>query len=389
MQEALRFDPTGCDFPPPRVPLLPRAAFGLAASKPAPAPPGRVFRHFARGRYALHEAFRLAGVGPGRALFAPAYHCRTMVDPALSLAAPVYLYPLSATLEPDLDAVAALLARHGAPAALLATHFFGVARRFDALAAWCRGHGIALIEDCAHGFVLDPADGHPGPAAGAMGSVGDYGVSSPYKFLPCPDGGLLWAPANRERALVPPRTRSWRDELRGALSLRARAAKGLPGQGAASLPDTGVGCGQHLREPARRPSIAYEVQAEGADRLRLSRWLVRRAAVEAAARARRAHHARWQQASLRFRGARALHTPAEHDVPYMFALLLDTPEPAFSRLKRAGVPIWRWDEMLVSGCPTALHCRERLLHLPCHQGLNEDEMDWMIGRVEQVLGGCS
>ena len=389
MQEALRFDPTGCDFPPPRVPLLPRAAFALSAAGPVPAPAGRVFRHFARGRYALHEAFRLAGVGPGRALFAPAYHCRTMVDPALSLGAPVHLYPLDAGLEPDLVRVATLLARHGAPAALLATHFFGVARRFEALAAWCRQHGVVLVEDCAHGFVLDPADGHAGPAAGAMGGLGDYGVSSPYKFLPCPDGGLLWAPASRGQALRPPRGRSWRDELRGALGLRARAARALPGQGPGSPPDSGGACGQHLREPAHKPSPAYDIAAEGAGRLRLSRWLVRRAAVDAAAHTRRARHAQWQQASLRFRGARALHTPGEHDVPYMFALLLEQPEPAFSRLKRAGVPIWRWDEMLVSGCSTAGHYRERLLHLPCHQGLTEDEMDWMIACVEQVLRGCA
>ena len=311
-----------------------------------------------------------------------------MVDPALSLGAPVHLYPLDAALDPDLDGLGALLARHGAPAALLATHFFGITRRFEALATLCRQHGIVLVEDCAHGFVLDPADGHAGPAAAAMGRLGDYGVASPYKFLPCPDGGLLWADAARGAALAPPRSRSWRDELRGALTLRARSRKGMPPLDAAGAPDTGGACGRHVQEVARGPTLAYEPQAEGANRLRLSRWLVRRAAVEAAARARQARHAQWQQAALRFRGARALHTPGEHDVPYMFALLLDKPEPAFSRLKRAGVPIWRWDDMLVSDCPTARHYRERLLHLPCHQGLDEDEMNWMIGRVEQVLGGC-
>ena len=37
-------------------------------------------------------------------------------------------------------------------------------------------------------------------------------------------------------------------------------------------------------------------------------------------------------------------------VPYMFPLWLDDAERVFFRLKRAGVPIFRWDELAVSDC---------------------------------------
>ena len=68
----------------------------------------------------------------------------------------------------------------------------------------------------------------------------------------------------------------------------------------------------------------------------------------------------------------------------MFALLLERPETDFSRLKRLGVPMWRWDEMARSECPIAQRYRMALVHLPCHQSLSRGELDWMIGTVERV-----
>ena len=72
-------------------------------------------------------------------------------------------------------------------------------------------------------------------------------------------------------------------------------------------------------------------------------------------------------------------------IPYMFPLLIDHPAPHFYLLKHLGVPIWRWDDMAVSGCANATAYRTRLLHLPCHQGLSEQQMDWMLDTVALVL----
>ncbi|MBK8121807.1 MAG: hypothetical protein IPK39_23725 [Sulfuritalea sp.] len=85
--EYLIFDPSAFGFPKPRVPPLPDtlACLSLSAQASAIWSPASNIRHFTRGRYALREAYRLAGIGPGSALLAPAYHCRTMLDPALAL----------------------------------------------------------------------------------------------------------------------------------------------------------------------------------------------------------------------------------------------------------------------------------------------------------------
>ena len=112
-----RFDPSPCGFPRPRVPILPQLDLGeMSLSRSGRGDAGRYGSGFAdraeyfytRGRYALFEAYRLAGVGPQGALLAPAYHCRTMLDPAISLAGEILLYPLKADLSPDLVALARL-----------------------------------------------------------------------------------------------------------------------------------------------------------------------------------------------------------------------------------------------------------------------------------------
>jgi len=105
-----RFDPTVCGFPKPAVPILPRLGMqslgcsGPSAFKPLGA--GRNAQSFTRGRYALTEAYRLAGVGADAAILLPAYHCRTMLDPAIRLGAPIVLYALRPDLSPDLATMA-------------------------------------------------------------------------------------------------------------------------------------------------------------------------------------------------------------------------------------------------------------------------------------------
>jgi hypothetical protein len=69
----------------------------------------------------------------------------------------------------------------------------------------------------------------------------------------------------------------------------------------------------------------------------------------------------------------------------MFPLLISRPDPDFFRLKQAGLPIWRWDDMAVSACPVAAGYRTQLLHLPCHQGLSDAQMNWMLALVKDVL----
>lgn len=176
------FDPRPCHFPGPSVPLLAppgTASFG--------SPNSRTFRligsssfalRYSRGRYALCDAYRLAGVNAATALLAPAYHCRTMLDPAVRLGCEILLYPSTPMLEPDWDTIRILIESSPRPVkALLVTHYFGIRQSLATARTICDRYGLALIEDCSHAFLYSGKQEAPGQFA-------DFLLASPYKSFP-------------------------------------------------------------------------------------------------------------------------------------------------------------------------------------------------------------
>lgn len=387
--DTLIFDPAACGFPKPRIPFLPTGLSGLSLSTTAAWAPATNFRHFTRGRYALHEAYRLAGIGTGSTLLAPAYHCRTMLDPALALGGNVVLYPLKPDLSPDLDALGPLLDNLlGRAKALLATHFFGFPRQLQALAAWCAERGITLIEDCSHALFSAQ---HLPPG---MGRHGTFIISSPYKFLPTFDGGLLYAPQADHLSGVLTRPPSWAKELRGIATTwsmakaqrRSRATCNVGRMDAelAEVAGTPIPAAGETREETGC-SVDYRPEDRLAAALRYSRFAYRHADIDSIACRRRENYRRWSAATADLPHCRPLYPDLpEACIPYMFPLYMAQIAPSFGWLKKMGVPIWRWDSIVSSNCMTAKDYRLHLFHLPCHQSLDTRELDWMISVVRKV-----
>lgn len=384
-----RFDPAPCGFPRPRVPVLPplsRAQLGPAQPEPATRR-----RHYARGRYALQAAYALAGVGPQGALLAPAYHCRTMLDPALRLGAEVALYPLTPDLHTDLDGLhRAAAACRTPPLALLLTHYFGLPRRVAEVAAWCRTQGIALVEDCSHalpGTAGDASSGRP-----AIGHSGRWAVSSPYKFFACPDGGWLWANGDAPLPLQPARSPGARAELRGILTAwgQLRHARPAPDPAVIGAELSALEARLSLRgrdwiDPGHTPSDDYAPADEGIRGLAVSRWIERHTDLVPLIARRRAHYLAWLAALDGLPGVAALLPDLPPGVaPYMFPLRVDDPPRLFYPLKQLGVPIWRWDDMAISNCAVSQRYRQGVFHLPCHQALTDAQMAWMTAAVRTV-----
>lgn len=387
------FDPSSCQFPKPRVSVLPHG-YEPSGSDDSTHLSGRAplagkGLYFSRGRYALGEAYRRAGLDGNSALLAPAYHCVTMLAPALALGSDVQLYPLSADLVPIIPALDQLLERSDKPVkVLLATHFFGFVRDFSGLKQWCDRRGIVFVEDCSHTLFAEPYQ------AMGTGQQGDFVASSPYKFFPSADGGWLYAPNPKKLAGASQRAASWLAELRGIKHCfeMARQARVGPvdiesldqqlASVAGKLPEAGVD--QRRIRPAQ--STQYQPDLECADAFRSSRWLINHQSVCAIISKRQANYRRWLQAVEGLPNCHALYPELpERVVPYMFPLYIDHPMPHFHWLKQLAVPVWRWDEMAVSDCPVAQDYRLHLLHLPCHQSLNDDEMNWLVAALTKVL----
>jgi perosamine synthetase len=381
-----RFDPADCRFPPSRVPLLPvlrrrDLSFGRTAN--ACALQGAGVRHFSRGRYALHAAYQAAGVGKEGALLAPSYHCRTMLDPALALGGTIEFYGVDEQLVPDLAAIGALLSQANPRVkALVVPHYFGFRQppaTMAALAQLCRAHGVCLVEDCSHGWRIALEEG---PACADQ--TGRMVVASPYKFFPCPDGGTLWANSALLHLMASPAAGAVK-EIKSMVNTLAynRSGMAVGAIAAAGAPDAR---GLDHTETGELVSNHYQRAEENQRGLSFSRWIVRHAPADLAAEQRRINYRRWLVATGGLAGARALFAELPSDcAPYMFPLLIEAPDPHFFQLKQFGMPIWRWDDMAVSDCSIAAKMRLHLLHLPCHQSLSDEQIDWMISTLVDVV----
>lgn len=409
-----RFDPTGCNFPRPKVPVLPavsRQTLGHAkASNFKPLGSDADAVSFTRGRYALTEAYRLAGVDKNSSLLAPAYHCRTMLDPAIRLGGTIALYPLKPDLSPDLAALAVCHAACQKPVkAMLLTHYFGFAQALKPIADFCAQHGITLIEDCSHALFVNANKAATADSTHlAMGKTGRFGVASPYKFFASEDGGLLWANEPNEQPLTPQKAQPLKQLLKGivhalqrsraqtmdchpALAMTNRDAV-LANTEQQTTPAAGMGsrdfptCGEDILEQSTATSHSYQPEQEHLQSLVISRWVMRHTDIERLARLRRKNYLTWAAAVSSLPHCSALFPKLTPDcVPYMFPLFTAHSEKHFFALKQLGLPIWRWDDMAVSGCPVATSYRLKLLHLPCHQELTDEQMAWMTSTLAKVM----
>lgn len=378
------FNPLRFQFPSPQVPILP-TRLNLGGENPGqgeytPVTDSKSYQFFSWGRYALLEAFRLSKVGPAGCVLIPAYHCRTMLDPALSLQSEIRLYPLDAELRPDIRAIERLILESKLPVrALLVTHYFGFPQSLDQLKALCDQHEIMLIEDCSHAFIRDRGDVK-------MGAQGTFVVASPYKFCPTMDGGVLIG--NGVELTRKLSGRGLFDETSSAIRLvkRALARQHAPLDMNSAEAEIVEDDSDHFWEEGGAISSAYDPASTSLQGYRLSHWIVRHSSADRIARQRRENFSKLLAGVASLPGCRPLYPIlADGVVPYMFPLYLDRPLPDFYNLKTRGLPIWRWDSMGISDCAVAADYRLHLLHLPCHQDIGNREMAWMLRTLEQVL----
>jgi hypothetical protein len=261
---------------------------------------------FTRGRFALTQAYRLAGVGPKAAILISAYHCRTMLDPAIRLGAPVVLYALRPDLSPDLAALARSVAHSPQPVkALLLTHYFGFAQDLGPVLDFCAQHGITLIEDCSHALFIrtyraagaDAAHGSGQNLNRGMGQTGRYGVASPYKFFASQDGGLLWANAPDAPPLAAQTPQPLKQQTKGINhALQASLVKTAPPprMPPSSPPPTTRGTDTLEDSPATSPY--YQPDQEHLQNLACSRWVMRHTHTQRLTERRRQHYQQWVSA---------------------------------------------------------------------------------------------
>ena len=383
----------------PRLPVLGWAAFSGARNAPMPSVlelPAVMLT--SSGRAAIAIALRSLGLRDGDRVLVPTYHCPTMVAPIVAAGAKPAFYPIDATGAPWLEAMEKTT--HGVRA-MIAAHYFGLPQRMSKVREFCDERGIVLIEDCAHAM-FGEVEGRP------AGSFGDFAIASLTKFFPTTDGGCLVA-RHPHRPGAELRAPSTRDELKTAanaiemgveqnrlfgLNTLLRAAFGIAGHLSRSRRDSASGRSTSADNGAG-PRDWLGDFGDDANAWRLpskwTRWTVRHAHRARIVANRRRNYVHLAKVVEQLPGTRAL-MPNLPDAcaPYVFPLWVDEPERTYLRVRAAGIPVFRWDELwpstptLVgdSGFQWSLH----VFQIGCHQDLRPTDIARMADALHAIFG---
>jgi hypothetical protein len=242
----------------------------------------RLYRY---GRHALADAVRAAGGGP---VLLPGFFCRGILSAVPAGGGSSLFYTVGPDLQPDQDSSLWPEAR-----AVMAVDFFGFPADLAPFRAYARRTGAVLIEDASHALFSRDSEGR------LLGSRADFGVLSPRKTLPMPEGGALVV--SSARTMPPaPAAAAERSSLKSAVrplfaATGARTARSLlealrvvrgfdwrdrigrDGSETESIGDAAPGaelagpivCGDEAGERTRRRAL-YELCAETARELGLA-----------------------------------------------------------------------------------------------------------------------
>ena len=390
-------------FPAPAIPKDPvlswPALFGGTGSQVASFLSLGQLQFLTSGRMGIANALRSLGVQAGDRVLVPAYHCNAMIEPVAWLGAIPVFYRILPDAGVDLQDVARLL-RVGGARAMMVTHYFGFPQDIQNIFDFCEANALPFMEDCAHAFFGEAA-GRP------IGSFGQFAIASPWKFFPVYDGGCIAVRASPAHAL-PLQRPGLAFQLKAAINTLESAFhyRRLGGVRHVALPllwlkdilwrSTKRIAGPGMAKLSMAPSSAeggtsFEPQWMDKRMSVASRLLMQSSSFGRIIARRRQHYQRLLDACHDLPGCRPLFPLLpEKVVPYAFPMVFDAPEQVFAPLKLAGVPIIRFGEVLWPGvdasiCPNSVEFSRKVFQFPCHQELDESELEWMITTLRHTL----
>jgi len=376
----------------PRLPVLGWSAFAGERAAPTRGVLSNPYRRYTTsGRAAIALALRVLGIGSGDKVLVPTYHCPTMITPVVRTGAQPMFYPITASGEVDLGWLqrAALAGVR----VMLATHYFGIPQPMSGVRAFCDAHRLALIEDCAHAF-FGMSEGAP------VGSWGDFAIASLPKFFPVPEGGLILSATHPLTGLELAPC-SWRDEIKAAVDAIEIGVNHDCFPGLNTILGGVFGLKNWLRRrghPTDAPADRGRENAKAAVEFRLdslrsvvaARWIANSVHQSRIVGHRRRNYAALASRLSRIDGARVLRADLpDTATPYVFPLYVDNPAASYQRLRSAGIPLFRWDEVW-PGTPVldgdhGLDWAQRVFQIGCHQDLSLHDIETIATTVRALI----
>lgn len=341
---------------------------------------------FFRARNAIYYlTLALTSLRPRLSILAPDYHSGNEVLALRAGGADVHFYPIGRDMQPDLDAVDALCARHQ-PDVLYVIHYLGWPQPMAELSALCRQRTMLMIEDCALSLLSEPG-------GRALGTHGDWAVFCLYKTLPVPNGALLvqntMPLATLDRLnLRPAAMASVLGRVGELVVQRVRARANTIGS---TLQAAKQAAGRALGSKVSRSNVG-DIGFDKADvDLRMSgasQRLLRRLDFDGI---RRRRVSNYETLGRALNGAvTPLHPRLDSGVcPLFYPIVVDHKAAAARELRARGVQaleFWNYGADDIGGeSADVQYLRSRVLALPVHQDLSARHLDHIADCVTRVV----
>lgn len=333
------------DYPPAMVEMLPRERVAGSENKRELPEACVAIESMALARGLLSA---IAYCFKNKKVLIPAYHCPAMVEPFLYHHCDIDYYAVNEKLGFDQDELEAKLITADV---VVGVRYFGFHSNMARLKALAMKTNTFMVEDLAH-------------AAFAPKLYGDVAVTSLQKFYPIDAGAELY--------IVNPQ---WQTKCQKAIT-KLRPSKLYYLYRKALV---------KLRCRPTQTKFRYFSPVFSHAALNSSNgYLLEHYNHQQAAKFRRANYESLASAFAELAFAEPFFPILEADVvPYVFPLLIKD-EKYFGLIRQAGIPLYRWEEMVESHCPVSLRFRKLLVQLPCHQDLTSADIDFMIAAIWKI-----
>jgi hypothetical protein len=369
----------------PSLPTLPPAPWARKAGHPL-FPLDRLAHPSAQlfylARAGVFRAVRSFLGEDGGTVLMPAYHHGVEVQAVRAAGARIVFYRVDEHMRADLEDVAEKLLLPDVRVFYL-THFVGFAQPAAEARHLCDQLGIKLIEDCALALFSRAPDGV------ALGARGDASIFCLYKTLPLPHGGMLLAPSVPWQPSPSPPLTSTLHHACGQLLSHLELREFVLGATLRRIARAAA----HATVDRVVPTVRTGTQALDPRDLMLgaSRFIapiLQRTDGELVVRKRRRNFTRLAAA------LDGLAEPIGHPLPpgccplFLPVRVRDKPR-LVQALHAAGIEaidFWNTHDAAceVSEFPEVLRLRREVLELPCHQSLDDDDIDRVARAVKQI-----
>ncbi|MBC3765774.1 DegT/DnrJ/EryC1/StrS family aminotransferase [Neptunicella marina] len=358
--------------------------FPAVTIKASPKVDFRMLRFFRKNHYS--EFIRLTKNGRGalgivgqqlkyndrkNVILIPAYHCPALVEPFIWLNYEIRFYPLNPDLSVDIEQFNALA--QDDVTHCIVVRFFGFSQNIEALKSSAKTHNLLVIEDCAHALfdILLPQSETPADS--------DAQIASINKLLPSIDGGVIHFPKVRLPKLP---CYSLGEECKGLMH-----SIGL-------MPFINK-IRQLFRRKTSEPAELFATHVK-ANKLkyfspddmtsggyRHTQWLLDYCDINRI-KVKRSENFNYLVGQLKNSTiGHPLFEQLSDNTPYVVPFLLND-KKYFTALRKQGIQVLRWEEVAKSDCRISQDYRERLVQLPCHQSLRQNDLDEIVLQIRAL-----